>query len=223
MQVSPIQHTQYQTTKPSFQGLGENKFIEKMKIANYALKMKKQGYQLLKNPKGTPYTVVSVIKYNKTHTPQTLDILESYEQITRDFSEPNNIIKTVFNTDNYTTLVDNTKKIINRTKTKELYKFGGEEEKLLSYKSKGQRPDRNRKAIANNLNEEIYNKDVCKVSLRFRPYYPEGLRLLPESNVKTIKESLYTLESEKMIKEPAENKSNNEFWGNLFSNLFKSS
>ena len=35
------------------------------------------------------------------------------------------------------------------------------------------------------------------------------------------KESLYTLESEKMIKESTENKSNNSFWKNLFSNLFK--
>ena len=77
------------------------------------------------------------------------------------------------------------------------------------------------KAIVDGLNEEIYDKDVCKVSLKFRPHYPDGLRLLPESNIKTIKESLYTLESEKMIKESTENKSNNSFWKNLFSNLFK--
>ena len=221
MQISPIQQTQYQTANPSFQGLGGGSFVEKVKIANYALKMKKQGYQLLKNPKGTPNTVVSVLKYDRTYTPQTLDVLESYEQITKDFSKPNDKIKTILNINHYTTLVDNAKKFIARTKTKEFYKFGGEEEKLLSYKSKGQRPDRNRKAIVDGLNEEIYDKDVCKVSLKFRPHYPDSLRLLPECNIKTIKESLYTLESEKIIKESTENKSNNSFWKNLFSNLFK--
>ena len=52
MQIRPIQQTQYQTANPSFQRLRGVKFVEKVKIANYALKMKKQGYQLLKNPKG---------------------------------------------------------------------------------------------------------------------------------------------------------------------------
>ena len=181
--------------------------------------MKKQGYQLLKKTKGTPNTVVSVLKYDRTYTPQTLDVLESYEQITKDFSKPNDKTRAVLNINYYTTLVDNAKKLISRTKTKEFYKFGGEEEKLLSYKSKGQRPDRNRKAIVDGLNEEIYDKEVCSVSLKFRPHYPDSLRLLPEGNIKTIKESLYTLESEKMINESSKSKSNNTFWRNLFGNL----
>ena len=66
-----------------------------------------------------------------------------------------------------------------------------------NYKRKGNYPDRNLRVIKDNLSKKIYDKEVCSVSLKFRPHYPDSLRLLPESNIKTIKESLYTLESEK--------------------------
>ncbi len=41
--------------------------IKKIGIAKYALKMKWQGYQLLKNPKGTSPNIIRDLKYNKTY------------------------------------------------------------------------------------------------------------------------------------------------------------
>ena len=38
-----------------------------MKIANYALKVKKQGYYLLRNPKGASPSVIRILKHKVTN------------------------------------------------------------------------------------------------------------------------------------------------------------
>ena len=85
--------------------------IKKIGIAKYALKMKWQGYQLLRNPKGTSPNILRVLKYNKTYDTRTSDILEHYEQITKDFSQPQNTIRDSLFINHFTTSVDTTKKI----------------------------------------------------------------------------------------------------------------
>ena len=218
MQISPIQQTQYQTANPSFQRLGGVSFVEKIKIANYALKMKKQGYQLLRNPKGTSSSVIRVLKHKKTYDPQTLDVYETYERITKDFSQPQNTVRDNLVVNYFTTLVDTAKKQIKRVKTKEFYRFSGDTgHNLTGYERKGSFPERDRKVIKDNLSKKIYDKDVLDVSLKFRLHYPDALKLLPEGKVVTIKESLGEIEAEKIEQEFV----NNSFWKNLFSNLFK--
>ena len=63
--------------------------IQKLKIAAYCIAKRVQGYQLLKNPKGTPATTVKVLKYSDSINPNTLDISKSYETISKDFSKYN--------------------------------------------------------------------------------------------------------------------------------------
>ena len=63
--------------------------IQKLKIAAYCIAKRVQGYQLLKNPKGTPATTVKVLKYSDSINPDTLDISKSYETISKDFSKYN--------------------------------------------------------------------------------------------------------------------------------------
>ena len=65
--------------------------IQKLKIAAYCISKRVQGYQLLKNPKGTPNTTVKVLKYSESINPKTLDISQSYETISKDFSKFNKL------------------------------------------------------------------------------------------------------------------------------------
>lgn len=193
-------------------------FVEKIKIANYALKMKKQGYQLLRNPEGTPSSIVRVLKYNKAYDLQTLDIYEKYERITKNFAKPENTVRENLFVNNITTLVDTAKKSIKKVKSKEFYRFSGETgNSIIGYKRKGSYPERDRKVVEDNLSKELYDKEVLDVSLKFRPHYPDALKLLPEGKVVTIKESLCEIEAEKIKQESI----NNSFWKNLFCNLFK--
>lgn len=192
--------------------------IEKIDIAKYALKMKRQGYQLLRNPKGTSSNIIRVLKYNKTYDSRTSDILEYYERITKDFSQPQNTIKDSLFINSVTTLVDTTKKSIERTKVKEFYRYSGEtENNIINYKIEGRYPDRNRVSIVDDLNKKIYDKEVFDVSLDFRPQYPQPLRLWLKGKMKNIKESLNEIEAKKIKEESV----NNNFWKNLFINLFK--
>ena len=192
--------------------------IKKINIAKYALKMKRQGYQLLKNPKGTSPNIIRILKYNKTYDSSTSDILEHYELITKDFSQPQNTIRDSLFINNVTTLVDTTKKLIKRTKVKEFYRYSGEtENNIINYKIKGRYPDRNRVSIVDDLNKKIYNKEVFDVSLDFRPQYPQPLRLWLKGKMKNTKECLNEIEAKKIKEESV----NNNFWKNLFINLFK--
>jgi len=59
--------------------------IKKLNIAAYSIKKRIQGYHLLKNPKGTPYTTVKLMKYSENINPKTLDIKNSYEKVTKQF------------------------------------------------------------------------------------------------------------------------------------------
>lgn len=192
--------------------------IKKIDIAKYALKMKRQGYQLLKNPKGTSPNIIRVLKYNKTYDSSTSDILEYYERITKDFSQPQNTIKDSLFINSVTTLVDTTKKSIERTTVKEFYRYSGETDNnnIINYKIKGRYPDRNRVSIVDDLNKKIYDKEVFDVSLVFRPQYPQPLRLWLKGKMKNIKESLNEIEAKKMKEESV----NTNFWKNLFINLF---
>ncbi len=60
--------------------------IKKLNIAAYSIQKRIQGYHLLKNPKGTPFTTVRLMKYSESISPKTLDIKNSYEKITKQFS-----------------------------------------------------------------------------------------------------------------------------------------
>ena len=192
--------------------------IEKIDIAKYALKMKRQGYQLLRNPKGTSPNIIRVLKYNKTYDTRTSDIFEYYERITKDFSQPQNTIKDSLFINSVTTLVDATQKTIERTKVKEFYRYSGENDNnIINYKIKGRYPDRNRVSIVDDLNKKIYDKEVFDVSLVFRPQYPQPLRLWLKGQMKNIKESLNEVEAKKIKEESV----NNNFWKNLFINLFR--
>lgn len=83
--------------------------------------------------------ILPIIKFS------TSDILEHYELITKDFSQPQNTIRDSLFINNVTTLVDTTKKLIKRTKVKEFYRYSGEtENNIINYKIKGRYPDRNR-------------------------------------------------------------------------------
>ncbi len=59
---------------------------KKINTALYSIGKRLQGYHLLKNPKGTPYTTVKLIKYSENINPKTLDINKSYEKITKQVS-----------------------------------------------------------------------------------------------------------------------------------------
>ena len=187
--------------------------IKKIYIVEYALKMKRQGYQLLRNPKGTSPNILRFLKYNKTYDSSTSDILEHYELITKDFSQPQNTIRDSLFINSFTTLVDTTKKLIKRTKVKEFYRYSGEtDNNIINYKIKGRYPDRNRVSIVDDLNKKIYDKEVFDVSLVFRPQYPD-----PKGKMKNTKECLNEIEAKKIKEESV----NNNFWKNLFINLFK--
>ena len=222
MQISPIQQTQYQTTNPSFQNLRGYKFVEKIRIANFALKMKRQGYQLLRNPKELSPSIVRVLKYTKIHASKSLDISEHYERITKDFSHPQDTIRESLYINSFTTLVDTTKKLIERNcKLKEYYRFKGETgNDIVDYRRKGNYPDSNRASTVDDLNRKIYNKKVLDSTLIFRPHYPDAWKLLPKIESKNVKESLSEIEEEKFNLDLTNN-INNSFWGNLFNNLFK--
>lgn len=192
--------------------------IKKIDIAKYALEMKRQGYQLLKNPKGTSPNIIRVLKYNKTYDSSTSDILEHYERITKDFSQPKNTIKDSLFINSVATLVDTAKKSIERTKVKEFYRYSGEiDNNIINYKIKGRYPDRNRVSIVEDLDKKIYDKEVFDVSLDFRPRYPQPSRLWLKGKMKNIKESLNEIEAKKIKEESI----NNNFWKTLFINLFK--
>ncbi len=148
----------------------------------------------------------------------TSDILEYYERITKDFSQPQNTIKDSLFINSVTTLVNTTKKSIKRTKVKEFYGYNGENDNnIINYKIKGHYPDRNRVSVVDDLNKKIYDKEVFDVYLDFRPQYPQPLRLWLKGKMKNIKESLNEIETKKIKEESI----NNNFWKNLFINLFK--
>jgi len=58
-----------------------------MDIAKYALKKRIEGYKLLKNPKGTPKTQVSMIKTDRSFNEYN-DYVELTTRIRKDFSLP---------------------------------------------------------------------------------------------------------------------------------------
>ncbi len=59
--------------------------IKKIKITAYCLYKRAQGYQLLKNQKGTPYTTARFIKYAEAVNPETFDKTMSYQRVTKQF------------------------------------------------------------------------------------------------------------------------------------------
>lgn len=62
--------------------------INKLKAVAYATYLSAGGYKVLRNPKGTPSTVVRAIRYSHSIDPETLDKSETYKRITRDFAQP---------------------------------------------------------------------------------------------------------------------------------------
>ena len=194
-------------------------FVDKLKIISYALDMKKQGYQLLKNPKGTPSSIVRVIKHSKSMTSTKLDILERYERITTDFS------KSVQHTTNeslnvmyYTKSFDLANQTLNRTKAVELYQMQGDKTvRLKNYKSKGSSANFETEPNWEDLHKNLYPKEVTKLSIKHSPIMPDGLELLPNMSKTVIKESLATREQEKFASGLTTPKQN--FWKTLFKNL----
>ncbi len=62
--------------------------IKELKAVAYATYLSAGGYKVLRNPKGTPSTVVRAIRYSHSIDPETLDKSETYKRITRDFAQP---------------------------------------------------------------------------------------------------------------------------------------
>lgn len=60
--------------------------IKKLDTAVYSIGKRLQGYHLLRNPEGTPFTTVRFIKYSENINPKTLDVEQFYEKITRQTS-----------------------------------------------------------------------------------------------------------------------------------------
>ena len=61
--------------------------IQKVKATTYAIYKRALGHELLKNPKGTPGTVVKTMEYFEFIDNKTLDISKNYIVTTRNFSK----------------------------------------------------------------------------------------------------------------------------------------
>ncbi|MDE6477996.1 MAG: hypothetical protein K2L94_01980 [Alphaproteobacteria bacterium] len=64
--------------------------VNKFKIIAYVLCRRMQGYQLLRNPAGTPGTSVKMIKARHWISPFTLDVYSTHDTVSVDFSDSNN-------------------------------------------------------------------------------------------------------------------------------------
>ena len=62
--------------------------VQKVKAALYSVYMNASGYTVLRNPKGTPPTVVRSIRYHHGIDPETLDTFETYKRVTLDVAQP---------------------------------------------------------------------------------------------------------------------------------------
>lgn len=90
--------------------------IQKLQVALYSIGQHLQGNQLLKNPKGTPWTTVKTIEHLEYMSSRTLDISGQYITRIKDFSKkkPLEIIRFLFY--NKYAQFNETTKEIDRTK-----------------------------------------------------------------------------------------------------------
>ena len=68
--------------------------VSEIKAIKYAIKAHYKGLQLLRNPKGTPGTVVRTLDYGDCMDPLSLDIWQRTTRTTVDFSKPENPVTT---------------------------------------------------------------------------------------------------------------------------------
>jgi len=62
--------------------------VSELKAIRYSISSYFHGVKVLRNPKGTPSTVVRTIDYGRSIDDKTLDVWEGTTRITRDFAKP---------------------------------------------------------------------------------------------------------------------------------------